>query len=142
MDSNPKRLQRWSSEDVLLQIKNLSDLSAKYNQKNFPSLYGAAVRHFGSWREAIEAAGVPYSTVSKRKPAGYWSKERVIHAIQSLPEKRSGLVRKKHSDVYNAAMRYFASWKDAVNAAGFDYEVIRRGWVPDQRRRSNIRKDK
>ena len=127
--SDIKSNRRWTADEVLKEIRSLTDLSAKYNQKSFPSLYGATIRHFGSWKKAIEAAGFSYDTVTRRKLAGYWTKDRLIEAIQALPEKHSNYVRKKHAGLYSAALRLYGSWGKAVCAAGIDYESVRKGWL-------------
>ncbi len=124
-----KSNRRWTKAEILREIRSLTNLSAKSNQRGFPSLYGATIRHFGSWRKAVEAAGFNYSEVVKRKMPGYWNRERLIKAIQQLSEKHSNLVRKKHADLYSAGLRLFGSWEEAVKAAGFNYEEIRKGWL-------------
>lgn len=124
-----KTNRRWSAERVISEIKALKDRSAKFNQKTFPSLYGASIRHFGSWKKAVEAAGFPYEAISRKKATGYWDRERLVEAIQKLSEKHSNFVRKKHADLYSAALRIFGSWEKAVTASGFDYESIRKGWL-------------
>jgi hypothetical protein len=132
MNQPRKRFRRWTRDEVLNEIRNLSDRSAKVNQREFPTLYGAAVRHFKNWKGAITAAGLTYESITKRKPTGYWTREKVIQTIQSLETKHSSAVRKSHSDLYNAALRLFRSWKAAVVAAGYNYEEVRKGWVQDK----------
>lgn len=139
-DPKIKSNRRWTKEEVLREIRSLSNLSAKFNQRSFPSLYGATIRHFGSWKNAIEAAGFHYPEVVKRKMPGYWNKERLIEAIQGLPKKHSNLVRRKHADLYSAGLRLFGSWEKAVKAAGFNYEEIRRGWLQSDANQLRYRK--
>jgi len=126
-----KRLRRWTRDDILREIRAASDLSAKQVQKTNSSLYGAALRHFKSWRTAVEAAGFDYRAVARRKIPGYWTKERIIEKIKELPEKHSNYARKNFASLYNAALRRFQSWKSAVEASGIDYGTVKKGWVSD-----------
>lgn len=126
-ERKPRR--RWSAEQVISEIKNLEDRSAKSIQRKKPSLYGAAVRHFGSWKAAVEKAGYDYPSVVKRKGPGHWSREKILEEIKALEQRNSGFARKTRAALYNAALRLFGSWKEAVEAAGFDYQKEIRGWV-------------
>lgn len=121
-----QKLRRWTRDTVLFEIRALPNFSAKRNQRSFPSLYGAAIRHFGSWRNAVEASGINYELSLKRKAPGYWNRERVVQAIRILSEKSSVYVRKEHADLYSAGLRVFGGWKEAVEAAGFDYGTVRK----------------
>lgn len=132
-----KRQRRWSPEEILEELRSASNLSAKFNQRTNSRLYGAAVRCFGSWKKAVIAAGFDYPSQSRRKLPGYWSKERVIEEILKLPEKNSGYARKNAAALYNAALRRFESWKAALEAAGFDYQSVVKGWIAEYEGKSN-----
>ena len=122
-----KRSRKWSREQVINEIAKLSDVSAKSVQRTFPSLYGAAARHFGNWGAAIDASGRDYQRVRKRKSKGYWTEARIREQICELEVKHSSGVRRQASDLYNAALRAYGSWKKAIQAAGFDYESLQKG---------------
>ncbi len=89
------------------------------------------MRHFGSWRAAVEAAGFQYQKVVGRKLPGYWNRERCIKAIDRLSERHSSHVRRQKPALYSAALRIFGSWQAAIEAAGYDYQSIRKGWVDE-----------
>ena len=108
------KIQHWDQAQVLLALKRQAELSARVIQKDFPGLYGAALRYFGSWRSAVEAAGFDYLKITKRKPPGYWTKQRILAEIRALPNKRSSFAREKRRDLYSAAIRFFLSWELAV----------------------------
>lgn len=126
MKDRRKQHQRWSTTKVLRQIRGLQSLSAKACQEIHPSLYGAAVRYFGSWKKAVEQAGFDYRGALVRRSPGYWSEELVTNEIKKLPQKKSSFVRQNHRALYSAAIRLFASWKQAVESAGFSYEDVRK----------------
>lgn len=117
MDSQKVVSRKWNKKEVQKQIQELESLSARRCQKNYPALYGAAVRHFGSWKKAVESSGFNYKQVLKRKPIGYWDKERVANEIKNLTDNSSGAVRQNHPALYSAAIRLFTSWKKAVELA-------------------------
>ena len=124
---------KWSKETVINQICNLDFASAKQIQKKRGDLYGAAIRLFGSWKTAVEAAGLDYSLIRKKKSSGFWTEKTVVEGIKTLSQKHSAFARKTKPDLYGAALRIFGSWGEAVQAAGFDYTKISRGW-PSKRK--------
>lgn len=117
MDSQKTVSRKWNKKEVQRQIQELNSLSARTCQRTSPALYGAAVRHYGSWKNAVESAGFNYKQVLKRKPSGYWNKERILAEIQRLRNKSSGNVRQNNPPLYSAAIRLFTSWKKAVELA-------------------------
>lgn len=133
MEENKRRAKqrRWSADDVIREIHACNDMSAKYNQRALPHLYGAAVRYFGSWKKAVEAAGFDYKVICKRRQPGSWSKDQIIQTIKDLKQMNSSFVRKSNSALYNAALRNFGSWKNAIEAAGLDYIQIKKGWIAE-----------
>ncbi len=61
-----------------------------------------------------------------------WSRAKIIARIQQLPQQNSAYAQKEYNPLWKAAVRYFGSWKAAVEAAGFDYAAVRRygPWAP------------
>lgn len=123
-----KKYRRWTKQSIIQEICVISDYSAKSAQRVRPELYGAAVRHFGSWKKAIEASGLDYQRVRKKHPLGYWSAQTVIEQIGKLQKMHSAFVRKNNADLYNAGLRIFGSWEKAIAAAGLDYKSIKRSF--------------
>ena len=126
--------RKWSKELILNEILNLKEVSAKQNQLQHSGLYGAAIRYFGSWKNAVEAAGLNYTHVRKNKKSGYWTEAIIIESILTLPKKHSSFVRRNHADLYNGALRFFGSWEKAVSSAGLDYGKIQKEWSPKKKR--------
>jgi len=114
---------KMSKDEVLSSIKleDKSSLYSSYVKKNNPKLFNSAIKHFKSWRNAITAAGINYTDVSKRVS---WNKDNVIKKLQSLPKEElvDKILRKENSGLYTACIRLFGSRKAALMAAGIDYE--------------------
>lgn len=126
--------EKWSKEKILSQINEL-------HTNNFPlnaisimekdiKLYGAARTHFGSWKNAIEAAGLNYAEINHKLKEVTWSKELIASEIQKIASEggdlRSDSVQKNYTKLHSAAQRYFDSWKDAIEYAGFNYSSIKK----------------
>ncbi len=78
-------------------------------------LYAAAVRFFGSWSAAVDAAGFDPDAV---RQAGLSSDE-TLRRIRRLAEAEGdGLRSRNHSLVASGAMRHFGGWEAALAAAG------------------------
>ncbi len=114
----------WKKENIRQEIKRLAQqkkpLNISYAEKHYGGLVGAAASHFGSWKNAIIAAGLDYSKIKKQRE---WSREEVIKEIKILHKKGVNLtttraVRKIFRPLHAAAIRYFRSWEKAVRASG------------------------
>ena len=79
-----------------------------------PKLYHAARVAFGSWREAVLAAGVPVNVPRK------WTRERVLEAIRLRHRQGPPLAKVWQDDMglLDAATKHFGSWRKALLAAG------------------------
>lgn len=93
------------------------------------SLFRKARHRFGSWRKAIEAAGLNYEEIVQRQK---WTPEKIIAEIKRLYAEDQDLsvtaMMRNYPNLVAIAQspRYFGSWKAAVEAAGLDYELIKR----------------
>jgi Homing endonuclease associated repeat len=131
----------WSNQQVLEEIKQWhakgKPLYSHYMRQNFQELLAAGIRYFGSWRKAVEAAGIAYDDVRKYQD---WSKERIILKVQELFSQgidlsfRSMMLSMYAPMVY-AAIRpnHFGSWKNALAESGLSPEEIYRyrSWDDD-----------
>ncbi len=134
----PKRV--WSPERVTEEIRELSrqgvDLRHGAVQQEQKRLVSAAIRYFGSWRAAVEAAGVDYDSLRKTseeqrlQKIGKWSHERILEEIRELQSRgedlRAVMVKNKFPSLFSAAVspRYFGNWRKALEAAGIDYDSL------------------
>ncbi len=101
-------------------------LNSHYYATTYPDVYAAAERLFGSWKAAIETAGLDYSKIRRYKK---WSREKVIKQIKEANAKgrliNSNAKQKNNKPLYMAAVKRFGNWENAVKAAGIDYDEVR-----------------
>ncbi len=129
-----QRNKSWSEQLVSEEIRTWHEagkpLYSHYMRQNYQELLAAGIRYFGTWRAAVETAGIPYDSVRKYRD---WSKERIVETIQRLQAEgvdlsfRSMMLSKYAPMVY-AAIRpnHFGSWKEALSGAGLAPEEIYR----------------
>lgn len=126
---------KWTQERIIEEIRRLHaqgvDLSPTGIRKTHGALFSSArsQSHYGSWRAAVHAAGLDYSSIKRGEQI--WSKERIVRAIRRHHEEGADLLsvefKRANRQLYSAACvkRYFGSWRRAVEAAGLDYDRIR-----------------
>ena len=112
-----------------------ADLSPAAAMREHSRLFASArsESHFGSWSNAIEAAGLDYDSIKRIHHR--WSLEEIVRQILEHYEKGEDLLssdfKQRHRDLYLAAasQRYFKSWRRAVLASGLDHEKMREKYV-------------
>jgi len=128
------RNKSWTNELILNEIqawnRSSKPLYSHYMRQNYQELLAAGIRYFGSWRKAVEAAGISYDDVRKYRS---WSKARIIETIQKLESENVDLsfrsmMLSKYAPMVYAAIRtnHFGSWKKALEAAGLSSAEIYR----------------
>jgi hypothetical protein len=121
-----KRRKRRTSEEVLAVIQQwyLKEGCIQGILKLNPGLDKDAKRHFGTWRQAVEAAG--YQCLRRQ-----WSQDAILSEIQLRIENGSSLNcgDPNNKNLGAAAVRHFGSWRGALKAAGF--ERPQRQWSPE-----------
>lgn len=134
------RNQKWAPERVIEQIRALvkegADLRHGAVATSHQKLVSAAIRYFGSWGAAVNAAGVDYNEIlraslkNRAAKVKRWSRDSILEGIRELASTNGSLAassaREKNPALFSAAVsaRYFGSWRKAVTAAGFDYDEI------------------
>lgn len=125
---------RWTKESIAEEIRQLAEQGEDLSYSNVVihhlSLMRAAMRYYGSWRDAVKAAGVDYDSVRKYRS---WNRQRIIERIRELYEQGEDLSWRNVStnlDPQLAAAatkpKHFGSWRKAIEAAGIDYQEVRR----------------
>ncbi len=126
----------WTRDSITDELRKLHqrgvDLAYNAMAKKRQSLLSAAAYHFGSYRKAIEKAGIDYASVSRRPR---WTKQEVIALIKAARRRDDDLhwsaVTRRRDDLGRAAFaalqpRLFGSWDRALHAAGLDADEIAR----------------
>lgn len=126
----------WNDQLVCDRITGMygnEPLSSHYVSVHHSDLYSAGCRIFGSWKEAITAAGLDYDSIRKYKK---WERRDVVAEIRRRVENHEPVtcqfVQFNCRALYMAAIHKFGAWNAAVVAAGVDYNTIR------QRRRLTV----
>ncbi len=128
---------RWTRQAIIQEIHDLHTAGESLQTRNLRQIgYGgmlaAAYRDpsLGSWRAAVEAAGLDYKEVAPRQRK--WTRPRIIATISQLHQQGKELsytaVKQHHPYLLIAARRAdtFGSWQAAVEAAGLDYKEVAR----------------
>lgn len=114
----------WSRERILRHIleREADGLPLNTGGEGIDKqLYSAARRIFGSWRNAILAAGItPEHVLTWDR----WSPARILAKIRAISRRQRPLttdqVDRRYRNLASAARRHFGSWSKAVVAAGVD----------------------
>lgn len=140
-------------ERIAARLKRKQPLNSGYVQTHCVPLYQASCKYFGSWRKSIEASGIAYDDVRiTTRSARVWSSKKIIASIRKRKHLKlplnSNSVQISQPSLYQAALRYFGGWSQAITAAGFDYVKLRkqkpkRAWsktsiVQEIRRRKKV----
>ncbi len=128
--------KQWTRECIIRQLleRESNGLSLTVGRKGIESaLHSAAQRIFGSWQNAIQAAGI----APREMPGGKrWSPAKILVAIRHMARRQRPLttlqIERRHHNIVSAARRHFGSWNKAVVAAGVDPSKLRRvvPWKP------------
>jgi hypothetical protein len=132
----------WTPETVIAAIRAEAmaghELSYLRTNRRVPSLLRAAERVFGSWGAAVNAAGFDYESIRRYRK---WTRDEVLARIREWHAKGADL------SWYNVSTRLdpslaaaalhagrFASWNEALSAAGLNPEEIMRyqRWTPER----------
>jgi len=127
-----RRFTKWNCRSIIAELKLRArrgeDIWSRGLRVTEPSLHAAAVHWFGSYRLAVEAAGLNYDKICHCLP-NTWNREAVVAEIQRLHRKSRPLhhARLERTDprLVIAMYRYFGSFRKAIQAAGLDYATVR-----------------
>lgn len=127
---------QWNKTKITARIRALrkagKDLSYNHIAAKGQGLLSAANYHFGSWREAVEAAGIDYDGDVRRIPK--WTRERIVATIRAAQKAGQDLCwssvskHPKYSGMAYGAIRNskFGSWDAALAAAQVEPAGVRR----------------
>lgn len=117
--------QALSSEKVMQHLRSICfrgyTLTARHNMKRDRALFNAARRHFGTWRNALRAAGIRPENATGRT-ASHMDIEMLLdwirHRSSSGKSMKWGDVCMEYRDIAIAIKTRIGSWKLAQQAAG------------------------
>jgi len=129
------KIRRWSKDEVLQQLRQLraegkipdvSTLAA-----DFPKLFSACRRHFGTGRLALAAAGFDYNQLLDEHPRR-WTKAKCIAHLQARyaagKSVSRAVIMRDEPDERNfcyAALNLFNTWGAALKAAKINWRTAR-----------------
>lgn len=125
---------RWTRKSIVAEICRLHETGAEMNyaaaERDYLNLVRAAAWHFGTWRLAVETAGLDYPSLSKYRR---WGRERIAERIRELHAQGADLSWRAISldvdpPLAAAALRSngYATWAEALAAAGIDVNDVAR----------------
>lgn len=126
-----KSHSRWSREKVIERIREHAaaghDLAAHRLAAIDAPLVASAPRYCDSWDNALQMAGFDPAAI---RLTVKWTAERVVDRIRELNRARADLsdltVEAFDGALYGAASTHYGGWRQAVVAAGLDYDQVRR----------------
>lgn len=131
-------METWTRERVIREILSREAAGQKLTASRTggidSKLYQAGTRVFGSWRNALRAAGVSPARVRLKDR---WPREKILARIVALSQREQPLnpsyLRDKYRGLVRAAEVQFGTWPKAVAAAGVGPIVLRRAsrWTRD-----------
>jgi len=119
------KVGKFSNEYIIQQLKSCYEKHGKismslYNKEGFLPARTTIVRQFGSWNNAIEAAGLKAFTSSEKQ----FSKEEIYEQLRACYKENNNSIsigKYKLSGrvpTITTILKYFGSWNDAIEAAG------------------------
>jgi hypothetical protein len=121
---NVGRCRDLTQERIKFRLRRLCatgyDLGATVNRSRDRALYDACLRHFGSWREALTAAGINLANVTRHRPKNL-DHDAMLLWIRNRKESGQSIsfseVCFENRDYALAIKREFRSWARALEAA-------------------------
>lgn len=131
---NPKEVYKnklpvsWTKDTLIEEIQRREHeglgLTTGVVQKEDGGLYSTARKHFGGWREAIQASGLNDDDYFKNRPHGYWTAETTKKALQErkdagLSFSREDVVRDDSALALNVT-KYLGGWSAELASIGLN----------------------
>jgi hypothetical protein len=126
----------WDRQRIIQSIRGLyrsgADLSYNAMCARRQALLSAAAYHFGSYRQAVEAASIAYEKVLRRPR---WTRSIIVTLLKSAHRRGTNLcwsaVTRRRDELGRAAFaslqpRLFGRWDRALAAAGIDVAAVSR----------------
>jgi hypothetical protein len=117
--------QRWSKQRVIEAIQDCHVRGLSLKASTNSNVACAGRRLFGSWYNAIIAAGIPAE--ARKGIRRRWTRETIINEIRVWQKERSETITRLPADnrLVSSSRKYFGSWRQALMAAGFHVKTCR-----------------
>jgi len=118
------RVKRWTKELILKKIEERIKKGKSLKCKDVPLLCLAARRRFGSYQAALEKFGLNYKILGIRECSKRWSQKMILKEIEDLLRQGKSLNPIKNKALYQAATKYFGSYRKALERVGLNYGTL------------------
>ena len=121
-DSVRNRNRKWPSARVLQEIRRRHVEGKLLNTERMLredlALHTAGRRHFGSWKKAVEKAGINYNQYVRGGLYG-WTRAKTQRALRDRLVNRGSRkqIQNQAPSLYRAAMHYFHTWEGSIRKA-------------------------
>ena len=136
--STVRKYKAWDQEQVLKKIQERFEkkepMTCQYVQVYCRDLYMAAVHKFGSWQQAVAAAGVDYDSIRmRRRLTTEEIKEEIINLFESGENLAYTNMRKNYSYLLTYGIRRIGngSWAEARRKCGIYKNFRKKRSVPE-----------
>jgi hypothetical protein len=122
--------RRWTEKAVLAEVRRLHKVGiritvAELHRAGLQGLAGVIVHRYRGMAAVRRRAGVPDPGRKHSEPES-WDAERVTEEILARHRGGQALASSKApKKLVHAGIRYYDSWRQAVEAAGLDYDQVR-----------------
>ncbi len=124
---NGRPIKKWSKDLVIQEIRKRATDRRKLRKTQYEDkpLYSSARRYFGSWGNAVKAAGFSLSVEDY-----FYSLDQVQLKIVELYERGDSMRLHSHKDekLKRSVIKHFGTWSRAVKSLGLDAE-LKRTWT-------------
>jgi hypothetical protein len=121
---------KWTRERIIVTLRDAQRAGVRITGPELRragkgDLLAAAEQHFGGLPRARVAAGIAPPPFLRAQPEE-WTASRVAHVIRERHRRGESLASSRiPAGLRTAARVYCGGWKQAVEAAGFDYSTVR-----------------
>ena len=105
----------WDRETVVAELRRLQHDGATVTASGNKRLAAAARQVFGSWRAALQAAGLPCGPAPRS-----WNRERVLKEILRRHDQGLSLLPRDNGALVRAAQKHAGGWSKALTAIGLE----------------------
>jgi hypothetical protein len=123
MDDIRNRQRKWPRARVIqeIRVRHVEGklLNTEQMLREDLALHTAGRRHFGTWKKAVEQAGINYNQYVRGGLYG-WTRVKTQRALWDRLVANRGArkqVQEQSPSLYRAAMHYFGTWEGAVRKA-------------------------